>query len=328
MGRVWDPDWQRGESMAEAKVATRVLVTGGCGFIGSWVVRDLLARGASVTVFDVAPNPTRWARLIGPSSDSVPVITGELTDQEALERAFALAQPTHVIHLAALLTPDCQSDPIRGCRVNVLGTTMVFELARRHGVQAVSWASSMAVFGPEPGEAANAGVREPNRPPSFYGAFKKGCELVAEQYWMHHQLRSLGLRPHVVYGPEREQGISAGPSLAARAAAHGAEYTIGFRGVLGYDYVEDVARGFVRGALDCPAGAHVVDLPSEPASVEQILEALEGIVPSSRGRLKVQGPALPSNDSPHDQMISAIFADWKATSLSEGLRRTVEFYRT
>jgi nucleoside-diphosphate-sugar epimerase len=72
----------------------------------------------------------------------------------------------------------------------------------------------------------------------------------------------------------------------------------------------------------------VVDLPSEPASVEQILESLERIVPSSRGRLKVQGPALPSNDSPHDQMISKLFPDWRATPLSEGLRRTVEFYRT
>jgi nucleoside-diphosphate-sugar epimerase len=308
--------------------AVRVLVTGGCGFIGSWVVRDLLARGAAVTVFDVAPNPTRWSRLIGPASEGVPVFTGELTDQAALERAFAAAQPTHVIHLAALLTPDCQSDPIRGCQVNVLGTMIVFELARRHGVQAISWASSMAVFGPEPGEAANAGVREPNRPPSFYGAFKRAGELVAEQYWMHHRLRSVGLRPHVVYGPEREQGISAGPSLAARAAAHGAEYTIGFRGVLGYDYVEDVARGFVRGALECPAGAHVVDLPSELASVEQILESLEQIVPSSRGRLKVQGPALPSNDSPHDHMISGLFPDWRTTPLAEGLRRTVEFYRT
>lgn len=310
-----------------ASAAPRVLVTGGSGFIGTWVLRELLARGALPVVFDVAENRSRWRRIIGAASDDIPVHRGQLTDRAALERAFADGPVSHVIHLAALLTPDCQSDPIRGCEVNVLGTTTLFELARIQGVRGLSWASSMAVFGPEPGEVPGEGPKPVNSPPSFYGAFKKACELVAEQYWMHHRLPSVGLRPHVVYGPEREQGISAGPSLAARAAAHGEPYTIGFRGTLGYDYVEDVARAFVRAALETPPGAHVVDLPSELASVEQILAALERIVPGSAGTLTVEGPCLPSNDSPRTSVISGLFPDWKPTTLAEGLRHTVAFYR-
>lgn len=306
----------------------RVLVTGGSGFIGAWVLRELLARGASPIVFDAFENRGRWARVVGPRAGDIPLHLGNLLDRQALERAFTEGQVTHVIHLAALLTPDCQADPVRGCEVNVLGTTAVFEAARAHGIRGLSWASSMAVFGPEPGEPPSGGQRVLNRPPSFYGAFKKACELIAEQYWMHHHLASVGLRPHVVYGPERDQGISAGPSLAARAAAHGAQYTIGFRGILGYDYVADVARAFVRSALETPAGAFVVDLPSELASVEQVISAIERAEPGSAGAITAGGPILPRNDSPQTAQISQLFPDWRATSLAEGIRQTVEFYRT
>ena len=309
----------------------RVLVTGGSGFIGAWVLRELIARGCQPVVFDTGENRIRWRRVVGVAADHIPVFVGNLAQPADLERAFDAAPISHVIHLAAWLTPDCQRDPLRGCEVNVLGTTALFEAARRHHVQGLAWASSMAVFGPEPGEQSATGTKAPpavNQPPSFYGAFKKACELIAQQYWLHHQLPSVGLRPHVVYGPERELGISAGPSLATRAAARGGEYTIGFRGELGYDYVTDVARAFVRSALEAPSGAWVADLPSEPASVERVVELLEQLVPGSASRISVDGPVLPSNHSPQTEPLQRLFPDWRPTSLREGLRQTIEFYRT
>jgi len=320
---------------AQTAESPRVLVTGGSGFIGAWVLRDLLARGCQPVVFDAVENRIRWRRVIGVAADQIPVFQGNLAQPGDLERAFQAAPITHVIHLAAWLTPDCQRDPVRGCEVNVLGTTALFEAARRHGVRGLAWASSMAVFGPEAGESAvspgpsgGSSGAAVNQPPSFYGAFKKACELIAQQYWLHHQLPSVGLRPHVVYGPEREQGISAGPSLAARAAARGGDYTIGFRGELGYDYVTDVARAFVRSALETPAGAWVADLPSEAASVERVIELLERLVPGAARRITVEGPVLPSNHSPQTEPLQRLFPDWRPTSLFDGLRQTIEFYRT
>jgi nucleoside-diphosphate-sugar epimerase len=207
--------------------------------------------------------------------------------------------------------------------VNVLGSTSVFEAARRsQKVFSISYASSYAVYGPE------AGIHvAPNRPPMFYGAFKQAVDLIAEQYWRHFGLASVAVRPHVVYGPERDQGLTAGPSLAARAAALGDEYTISYTGTVGYDYVEDVARAFVRAAHECAMGATVVDLPGEQATTEAFARAIESVAPNSAGRIHVNGPLIPSNIPPLPHYIIRLFPDWQATSLIEGVRRTVDFYR-
>ena len=157
--------------------------------------------------------------------------------------------------------------------------------------------------------------------------FKKSVELIAEQYWRHFQIASVGIRPQVAYGPEREVGLTAGPSLAARAAARGESFCISYTGRVGYDYVEDVARAFVRGALETPPGAHVVDLPGEVADVGEVVAAIGAVVPASLPQLSVTGPPIPTHAPPNPHFISALYPDWKPTSLAEGIRRTVEFYR-
>ena len=306
-----------------------VLVTGGCGFIGTWVVRELLERGLHVVVLDASGRPERWQRVIGPRSEHVPIVQGSLLDRELLARVFVEHQVTHVIHLAALLTPACQSDPWEGCRVNVLGSVALFEQIRTAPIriQGFSYASSVAVFGDEPDHSTGA-TGDGNHPLTFYGAFKKSLELIADQYWRHFQIASVGIRPQVAYGPEREVGLTAGPSLAARAAARGEAFCISYTGRVGYDYVEDVARAFVRGALETPHAAHVVDLPGEAADVNEIITAITAVEPEATSRLSASGPPIPAHAPPNPHFISRLYPDWKTTSLAEGIRRTVEFYRS
>lgn len=307
---------------------TSVLVTGGGGFIGTWVLRELLARGARPIAFDVAMSRERWERILGPAAAQVTFVSGSLLDRDQLLATCDRHDVTRLIHLGALLTPACQQDPWTGCQVNVLGSTAVFEAARLRSerIRGLSYASSFAVYGPEADDANAGTTAADNRPPTFYGAFKLAVDYIAEQYWRHFQVASLGVRPHVVYGPERNQGLTAGPSLAARAAAAGEPYVIGYRGRVGYDYVEDVARAFVRGAFETPAGANVVDLPGELATSEQFAAAIMEAAPNSQGRVRVEGPEIPSNIPPHPRYISTVFDDWRATTLDEGVRRTLEFY--
>ncbi len=306
----------------------RVLVTGGCGFIGSWVVRELLERSLRVVVLDASGRPARWNRLMGAASQSVELVQGSLLDRELIERIVDGGKVTRVIHLAALLTPDCQVNPWEGCRVNVLGTVALLEQLRAAGdrVKGFSYASSVAVFGDEP-DHGMGGVGSAHAPLTFYGVFKQAVEMLADQYWRHFRVASVGIRPQVAYGPEREVGLTAGPSLAARAAAEGAGYRIGYRGRVGYDYVEDVARAFVRGALETPPGAQVVDLAGETAEIEDVVSAIEAAAPAVKGLLTVDGPPLPAHLPPAPRYIQTLFPDWQTTTLREGMRRTVAFYR-
>ena len=121
--------------------------------------------------------------------------------------------------------------------------------------------------------------------------------------------------------------MTAGPSLAARAAARGEPFTLGYTGRIGYDYVEDVARAFVRAALEAPEGAHVADLDGAPATMDEVVAAIAAAAPGSAARLTIHGPPLPANLPTTPQFIGALLPEWKSTSLREGMRRTVEFYR-
>src|SRR5258708_6266087 len=130
-----------------------VLVTGGSGFVGTWVLRSLLNRGLGAVSLDAFENAERWQRLLGPRAGEIPFVRGSLLDRELLSKVFTEHSVTHVIHLAALLTPACQQDPFAGCEVNVLGSVALFEQAVASRVQGLSYASSLAVFGPEPDSA-------------------------------------------------------------------------------------------------------------------------------------------------------------------------------
>ncbi len=305
------------------------LVTGGGGFIGTWVLRDLLAQGIRPIAFDVQFDSARWERILGSAADQVTFVTGSLLDREKLQAVCDEHRVSRLIHLAALLTPNCQQDPWTGCQINVLGSVALFELARANvgRIRGLSYASSYAVYGPEADDGSLGFSASNNRPPSFYGAFKLAVDLIAEQYWRHFDIASTGVRPHVVYGPERTQGLTAAPSLAARAAALGESYNVDYRGCVGYDYVEDVARAFTRTALATPSGANVVDLPSQSATSEEFVSMIARVVPESANRITVSGAAIPSNIPPQPRYIPDLFPDWRPTTLEEGIRKTVEFYR-
>lgn len=314
-------------------MTSTVLVTGGSGFIGTWVLKELLADGCRVVVYDRNDGGTRWQQLLGEDAARIEFVAGDILDKEALAAVFARYPAiSNVIHLAAWLTPPCQQDPYRGCEINVLGTMRLFEQIRALGgqVQGFAYASSIGVFGREPDDAephagppSEADLLEPE---TFYGAFKRANELIAKQYWRHFRIPSVGLRPFVVYGPGREQGLTAAPTLAARAVARHEPFAFSFSGSTGYEFVRDTARAFVRSAREVSAGCYVAAVPAQAASVEDIIALLDTIKPGSANLLSVSGPPLPYPILPQQFMVDRLFPDWQSTALEEGLRETVAFY--
>lgn len=294
----------------------RVLVTGGNGFIGAWIIRRLLARRIAVQVFDVVERRGLVEAIAGDAAAAVDWHVGDIVDGAHVEAAAAGCDA--IVHLAGVLTPACQADPVRGAAINLIGTLNVFEAARRHGIARVVYTSSAGVFGPDDGHTP--------RPITHYGVFKLACEGSARAYWTDHGLPSIGFRPFIVYGPGRETGLTAGPSLACRAAARGDAYTIPYTGRAGLIYADDVAAAYEAAVLRAPSGAHVFNLAGDTLSNDDIIAAIRMLVPQAR--IDAAGPLLPivADVAPND--IEAALPDLPHTPLADGVADTIAFYRT
>ncbi len=295
----------------------QVLVTGGYGFIGAWTTRKLLEAGHSVRIFENHTDRRFYEQILSDRAGDPRIthVAGDIVDYDDVGRAVDGCSA--IVHLAGILVPYCRENPLRGAQINVIGTLNVFEHAKAGGVSGISYASSVAVFGPDDGVTPN--------PTTHYGAFKLCNEGNARAYWIDHKLPSVGLRPFTVYGPGRETGITAGPTIAMRHAAQGNAYTIPFSGSTGMDYVEDTATIFARAATEPPAGAHVFSLQGVIASTDDIIAAIREIEPDAR--IDATGAPLPFAPQLDERDLRTVFAGLPKTTLRDGTAKTVAFYR-
>ena len=261
---------------------TRVLVTGAHGCIGAWVVRDLVTRGIDVIAGDIGSDTRRLDLVMdGESRERVVHVENDVTDLAALERLIDAEEITNVIHLAALQVPFCRDDPPLGAHVNVVGTVNVFEAVARRldRMGPVVYASSIAAYDAiDLGEApAMSGV-----PGTIYGVYKRANEGTATVYHAERGVASVGLRPHTVYGPGRDQGLTSAPTVAMLHAAAGKPYTLPFGGAYQLQYAPDVAAAFVGAARESVEGAPVRDVGGPTVHTDEVIAAIEAAVPGAR----------------------------------------------
>jgi nucleoside-diphosphate-sugar epimerase len=134
--------------------------------------------------------------------------------------------------------------------VNVVGTVNLFEAVRgAPGRVGFAYASSAAVFGRSSAYSGGVvGDASPLLPDSFYGVYKVANEGTARVYALQHGVGSVGLRPFIVYGPGRDQGMTSDPTKAILAALRGHRFTINFGGTMLLTYAPDCARAFIAAA--------------------------------------------------------------------------------
>jgi nucleoside-diphosphate-sugar epimerase len=261
----------------------RFLITGANGCIGAWVVAQLTAEQAPVVALDASDDDHRL-RLLLDDAALAPLtrVRGDITDLDALERTLDEHGITHVIHLAALQVPFCRADPPLGARVNVVGTVNVLEAVARRAERMgpVIYASSVAAYDALDGgqtEAAMHGV-----PSTLYGVYKRANEGTATVYAQERGVASVGLRPHTVYGPGRDQGLTSAPTTAMLAAAAGVPYTLPFGGAYQLQYAPDVAAAFVAAARGASSGAELRDVGGPATHTEQLIAAIEQAAPGAQ----------------------------------------------
>jgi UDP-glucuronate 4-epimerase len=298
----------------------RWLITGALGCVGVWCCRQLVREGHTVVGFDLGSDRRR-AELVMSADElaAVEFVQGDITDLPALERLMATRQATHVVHLAAMLIPLAAADPPRGALVNVVGTVNVFEAAKRCGLAGVAYASSAAVYDRSDGVRVAEGAD--GHPVSFYGVHKQANEGTARVYWRDGGLPSIGLRPHIVYGPGRDQGLTAGPSLAMLAAARGEAYEIPFGGRAQFQYVADVAAQFVAASRAASADAVVRNVGGPSEHVADVVAAIEQVLPEAAGQITFKHDTL--LPLPDDMEASQP----QVTPLRRGTFETIELFR-
>jgi nucleoside-diphosphate-sugar epimerase len=305
----------------------RILVTGALGCVGAWAVKAALDDGDEPVGYDLGQNAQRLELVLSAEELArVTLVQGDITDLDALGRVLDEHEITRVVHLAALQVPLCRADPVLGARVNVVGTVNVFEAVKERldRIPGIAYASSTAVYGPsDPSPAPETGGVAPA---TLYGVFKLANEGTARLYRDESGVPSTGIRPYIVYGPGRDQGMTSGPTLAMAAAARGEGFSIAYGGVAQYDYAPLVGLAFVRAAA-APAGAVVANFPGVRASMGEVVAAIEAAAPEAAGTITWEETPLPFPAELEARALEELVGPLPQVSLADGVRATIERFR-
>ena len=303
---------------------TRVLVTGGGGFIGANLVRALLERGDEVRVLDNFSTGNR-ANLAGLD---IEIVEGELRSYERVHNAVRGVEVVH--HLGALgSVPRSVQDPLTTSAVNVEGTLNVLLAARDEGVRRVVFASSSSVYG----SSAELPAREsgPVDPISPYGVAK----LAAERYCVsfsrvYHTFETVVLRYFNVFGPRQNphSEYAAAVPLFITAIAHEQPVTVFGDGGQARDftYVENVVEANLRAADAEGANGRIFNVAAgAPHSVNDLLDVIGGLL--GKPVQKQHGEPRPGDirDSFADVSAARETLGWEPrVGFEEGLRLTAD----
>ncbi len=303
---------------------SKILVTGGAGFIGSHVVDAFLDAGHEVAVIDNLVTGKR--ENVNPKAKFYEV---DIRDQEAVEEVFAAEQPDAVCHQAALANVrESLEKPIEYGEVNILGSLALLEAARRHECRRFIYASTGGACYGEP-EFLPVTEDHPINPLDPYGASKHVVEHYLYLYRHNYGLSYVVLRYPNVYGPRQDPLGEAGVvAIFTGLMLQGKQPTINGTGEQQRDfvYVGDIARANVI-ALEQGEGIYNIG-SGVPTDVNTIFAELKEII-GYPGEAHYGPPKLGE--------VFRIYLDaskareelgWEPTvPLREGLTRTVEFFR-
>jgi nucleoside-diphosphate-sugar epimerase len=158
--------------------------------------------------------------------------------------------------------------------------------------------------------------------------YKQANEGTARIYWLDDGIASIGLRPYIVYGPARDQGMTSQPTKAMLAAALGRPHNIPFGGRAVYQYTEDAARAFIQAARAPFAGAEAFNLGGSVAHMREIIAGIEAAEPASRGQITYTDQPLPFPAEMDGAPLEAAIGPIRHTPLADGISATVALFRT
>jgi nucleoside-diphosphate-sugar epimerase len=320
-----------------------VLVTGGTGCIGAATVHALARLGAERIVVasrTAAPGLLRlW--FDGVLDPRIALVRADIGVPADLERLVRDHDPSQVIHLGALQTPDCEADHARGLLVNAGGTLQLLDACVAHARRLTRFvfASSAAVYGlrsryPGPLVAES----DPLAPVNLYGVWKLAGEELVRLYHERHDIDAISLRLNTTYGKGRDRGKTAGVTRAMKAVALGSvrgeviPHRMAYGGRENYHFVADVGAAFARAALMPFRGHAAFNLRGQTHPVAGFLDRIAQVAASlglSRHvdlAIAADAPANPFVCDLDDRRIGAAFPGMPLSSLDDGIRSSLQTF--
>ena len=305
------------------------LVTGGTGFIGSYIVRQLIQQGERVIVFDLSPASQSLEQLLTPTEMAkVRIIQGDILDFPHLIRTVQEFEVDRIIHMATLMMQASAANPSLAVKVNCEGTNNLFEVARILRLKKIVWASSAAVFGgrrkhPEeylPNDA-------PHYPANVYSACKSFNENMAEYYFAAYGLDSNAPRFGHVYGLGQRGGLSASWNeelVIKPALGRPGRVPLG-DSVLNWLYAEDAARVTVMASKVTKPNVRAFNVGGDLCSLRDAAGYVRELLPDANITLEPgSGWAASNLDTKLTEGEIGFKPQW---SIREGLRETVNAVR-
>ena len=297
-----------------------VLVTGAGGCIGAWTIAMLLKANVQVIAFDLTSNKKRPELLISHESLSkVPWIEGDISNTETVLSTIEKHKPESIIHLAALQVPFCAADPTTGAKVNVVGTVNILEAARQNSIKRITHASSMAAHSFLPGSDSLK---------TLYGAYKMCDEQISEVYWQDHKVPSVCLRPAIVNGVGRDQGMTSKQTVAMLAAALGEPYDIPYTGYVSHLSAAEVASAFIHSVAYEGDGAFVFDIFGESVNINDTIKMINEIKPNAKITSSGSEMPFPSklSDIPLREHLKKRISDYGSINTITMIAETIEAF--
>ncbi len=266
----------------------RVLVTGGAGFIGSYLVPRLLQSGTEVIVFDLPAAPETLAGVAG----RITYIRGDLASPADLYRTMMTHRPEGIIHLGAILAGPCEENPVMGFNVNFNSTQTLLDASLAVKAQRFLMISSISVFGRDAAEPVqDQAVKNPE---TVYGQTKLASEHLMRWYARKHGLDTRGLRFTWVFGPGRTRGITAVySSLVLEAIARGEPISVPNPDEKGdWLYVKDAVKAIMTLWNATEPNQRIYNIAGGVHSIREVVEIAREFRPEARIILEEGGQNL------------------------------------
>ena len=273
------------------------LVTGGTGFIGSYVVRCLLQHGEKVVCFDRAPD----AEVMWLFTPEVEVITGDIGDRAQVADIFANhPHLDRVVHLAYMMGAESEADPPAAMRVNALGAANLFAEACAHGVKRIVFTSSESVYGRTQAVYGDRPVTEddfcsPRDHVLNYSLTKLLNEHLAAKYEARYGIPIVSIRPPVVFGHGRKRGTTAWASDFASLPAIGKPATLPFpeSDWNSYIYVADLAEEIFQLSIKPTLAYRTYNTGGHTLSAPQVVAMVRELLPDAKISFSPEKPNSP-----------------------------------